>query len=192
MVQSLLFFEAAAHHWLSISTIFMAVVPIIYLFCALSPMIVSGCKQGRPAGGAGRWRDLRAARLEQGGAQQDALVHASPQTTPELPLPHLQSAHMYEFVAFFLPWYISNRWACSAVQAARCFEARGPVSRQLWLARCTPPCTGPPCSTSQLSFPLTSICLAADRQDCDDCGALGHRGRLSRAVARLTVLGVDG
>jgi len=41
LVQSLLFFEAAAHHWLAISTIFMALVPIIYLFCALSPMIVS-------------------------------------------------------------------------------------------------------------------------------------------------------
>ena len=43
-VQSLLFFEAAAHHWLAISTVFMAVVPIVYLFSSMSPMVVSeGC-----------------------------------------------------------------------------------------------------------------------------------------------------
>lgn len=38
-VQSLLFFEAAAHHYLAITTVFMAVVPIIYLFTQVSPMI---------------------------------------------------------------------------------------------------------------------------------------------------------
>lgn len=41
-VQSLLFFEAAAHHWLAVPTIFMAIVPVVFLFCnSASPLVVS-------------------------------------------------------------------------------------------------------------------------------------------------------
>ena len=37
--QSLLYFEAAAHHYLAITTVFMAIVPIVYLFSGISPMV---------------------------------------------------------------------------------------------------------------------------------------------------------
>lgn len=37
--QKLLFFEAAAHHYLAFSTIFMAVVPIVFLYSEVSPMV---------------------------------------------------------------------------------------------------------------------------------------------------------
>ncbi|KAL4423966.1 hypothetical protein ABPG75_001267 [Micractinium tetrahymenae] len=37
--QSLLFFEAAAHHYLAFSTIFMALVPIVFLYSEVSPMV---------------------------------------------------------------------------------------------------------------------------------------------------------
>ena len=37
--QSLLYFEAAAHHYLALTTVFMAVVPVIYLFTQISPLV---------------------------------------------------------------------------------------------------------------------------------------------------------
>src|SRR5690349_20499466 len=41
MPQAILFFEAAAHHLLAISTIFMAMVPIVYMYTQYSRMVVA-------------------------------------------------------------------------------------------------------------------------------------------------------
>eukprot|EP00775_Hariotina_reticulata_P010775 gene10775-10931_t len=38
-IQSLLFFEALAHHWLAVSTVLLALLPIPYLFTGYSPVV---------------------------------------------------------------------------------------------------------------------------------------------------------
>jgi hypothetical protein len=39
--QALLYFEAAAQHYLAITTIFMSTVPVVYLFTQVSPLVSS-------------------------------------------------------------------------------------------------------------------------------------------------------
>lgn len=91
-VQSLLFFEAAAHHWLAVPTIFMAIVPVVFLFCnSASPLVVS----------AEAWS---------GGERCPCppmlcgLHTRSLECCSFLLPPIVQAAHIWEFVAFFGVW----------------------------------------------------------------------------------------
>ena len=100
-VQSLLFFEAAAHHWLAIPTIFMAIVPIVFLFCnSASPLVVSPRNLTWQAGVVA-W--LGRACVHR--CFQPACCTTSMASCPNLCCcPSLQAAHIWEFVAFFGVW----------------------------------------------------------------------------------------
>ena len=107
-MQSLLFFEAAAHHWLAVGTVFMAIVPVVYCFTQVSPMVwcaAAGAGRAHPQGSSGAANKLKRAQ-----ERRDELLKP-----PRLPPSLSCSAHLWEFAIVFGSWYLSNRerWARS-------------------------------------------------------------------------------
>lgn len=94
--QSLLFFEAAAHHWLAIPTIFMAIVPIVFLFCnSASPLVVSAeASNGGQAPRALLWHHAASTPCRTTDPHMSHVLHSCPPLKAPTCLHHSGGPHL--------------------------------------------------------------------------------------------------